>query len=253
MRFMLGIDVGGTFTDFVAYDSETKELDVWKRLSVPQDPTAGIKAGLAGFAHPESIRNARLGTTVATNAILERKGAVIAYVTTEGFRDVPFIQRGNRKYHYDMSWVKPKPLMKRRHCFEVTERVDRYGAIITPLDENGARGVARQIRDLGEIEAVEMMVQAEKVAVPDVHHVVGAVGADEAPVEDRDFCLGDRHIGALDKGGAFRIDADLALQGLACRADGHRSAPSCLLAAMAAKLSPGPGAAKQVARRCRLV
>ncbi|MGH6917444.1 MAG: hydantoinase/oxoprolinase N-terminal domain-containing protein, partial [Geminicoccaceae bacterium] len=158
MRYMLGIDVGGTFTDFVAYDSETRELDVWKHLSVPQDPVAGIKAGLAGFAHPEAIRNARLGTTVATNAILERKGAAIAYVTTRGFRDVPFIQRGNRKYHYDMSWVKPKPLMKRRHCFEVSERVDRYGTIITPLDEMRARAVARQIRDLGEIEAVAIML-----------------------------------------------------------------------------------------------
>jgi N-methylhydantoinase A len=158
MRFMLGIDVGGTFTDFVAYDSETRELDVWKHLSVPQDPVAGIKAGLEGFPHKDAIRNARLGTTVATNAILERKGAVIAYVTTEGFRDVPFIQRGNRKYHYDMSWVKPKPLMKRRHCFEVRERVDRYGRIITPLDEDGARAVAREIQGLGEIEAVAIML-----------------------------------------------------------------------------------------------
>jgi N-methylhydantoinase A len=158
MRYMLGIDVGGTFTDFVAYDSETRELDVWKHLSVPQDPVAGIKAGLGQFAHPEAIRNARLGTTVATNAILERKGAVIAYVTTKGFRDVPFIQRGNRKYHYDMSWVKPKPLMKRRHCFEVSERIDRYGQIIAPLDEEGARAVAREIQGLGEIEAVAIML-----------------------------------------------------------------------------------------------
>ena len=143
MRYMLGIDVGGTFTDFVAYDSETKAIDVWKHLSVPRDPVAGILAGLEQFAHPEAIRNARLGTTIATNAVLERKGAVVAYVTTKGFRDVIFIQRGNRKSHYDMSWVKPKPLVKRRHCFEVTERIDKYGNVITPLDEAGARAVAR--------------------------------------------------------------------------------------------------------------
>ena len=157
MRYMLGIDVGGTFTDLVAYDSETKAVDVWKHISVPRDPVAGILAGLEHFAHPEAIRNARLGTTIATNAVLERKGAVVAYVTTKGFRDVIFIQRGNRKSHYDMSWVKPKPLVKRRHCFEVTERIDKYGNVITPLDEAGARAVARQIRELGEIEAVAIM------------------------------------------------------------------------------------------------
>jgi N-methylhydantoinase A len=106
MRYMLGIDVGGTFTDFVAYDSETKAIDVWKRLSVPQDPVAGIEAGLEQFAHPQAIRNVRLGTTVATNAILERKGAVVAYVTTRGFRDIPFIQRGNQvplRYELDQA------------------------------------------------------------------------------------------------------------------------------------------------------
>ena len=158
MRYMLGIDVGGTFTDFVAYDSETKAIDVWKRLSVPQDPVAGIEAGLEQFAHPQAIRNVRLATTVATNAILERKGAVVAYVTTRGFRDIPFIQRGNRKFHYDMSWIKPKPLMKRRHCYEVSERVDRYGRIVTALDEQEARGIARKIHELGEIEAVAIIL-----------------------------------------------------------------------------------------------
>lgn len=137
MRFMLGIDVGGTFTDFVAYDSETKEIDVWKHMSVPRDPGEGIVRGLAQFEHRSDIRNVRLGTTVATNAILERKGARIAYVTTSGFRDVPFIQRGNRKYHYDINWVKPKPLVKRRHCFEVDERLDFRGRSSPRLTKPG--------------------------------------------------------------------------------------------------------------------
>jgi hypothetical protein len=92
----------------------------------------------------------RLGTTVATNAILERKGATVAYVTTKGFRDIIFVQRGNRKYHYDMSWVKPKPLAKGRDCFDVDERVDAYVNIIKALDENEVRrsaGGSRQCRD----------------------------------------------------------------------------------------------------------
>ena len=177
---MLGIDVGGTFTDFVAYDSETRAIDVWKHLSVPRDPVAGILAGLEQFAHPEAIRNARLGTTIATNAVLERKGAVVAYVTTKGFRDVIFIQRGNRKSHYDMSWVKPKPLVKRRHCFEVTERIDKYGNVITPLDEAGARAVARQIRELGEIEAVAIMLLFSYLN-PAHEQRLKAIFAEEAP------------------------------------------------------------------------
>ena len=154
MRYLLGVDVGGTFTDFVAYDATSQAIEVWKHPSVPSDPVEGVLGGLEGFAGRAEIRNIRLGTTVATNAVLERSGATVAYVTTLGFRDVPFIQRGNRKHHYDMSWVKPKPLVKRRHCFELDERIDAYGAVITPLDEAEVRALAARIRAQPEIEAV---------------------------------------------------------------------------------------------------
>ncbi len=154
MRFMLGIDVGGTFTDFVNYDQETRAIEVWKVPSVTGDPVSGVLDGLTDFPHRAALENLRLGTTVATNAILERKGATVAYVTTRGFRDVVFIQRGNRKYHYDMSWVKPKPLVKRRHCFEVTERMDAHGNVVTPLVEAEVAEIAARIRASPEIGAV---------------------------------------------------------------------------------------------------
>jgi N-methylhydantoinase A len=153
-RNILGVDVGGTFTDFVAYDPETKSLEVWKEPSTPADPVTGIISGLSQHPHPVAVENLRIGTTIATNAILERKGAVVAYISTKGHRDVPFIQRGNRKFHYDMSWVKPKPLVKRRHCFELTERIDAHGGVVTPLDEADVRQVAEAIRAQPEIEAV---------------------------------------------------------------------------------------------------
>jgi N-methylhydantoinase A len=154
IRNVLGVDVGGTFTDFVAYDPKTKKVEVWKELSTPTDPVTGIISGLARHDNRDAVANLRIGTTIATNAILERKGAVVAYVMTRGFRDVPFIQRGNRKAHYDMSWVKPKPLVKRRHCFELNERIDAYGQVVTPLDDAEVRRLARQIASIPEIEAI---------------------------------------------------------------------------------------------------
>ena len=154
MRYLLGIDVGGTFTDFVAYDRDGGSIDVWKVMSVPGDPVAGILDGLSRHRHRNDIENVRLGTTVATNLVLERKGARVAYVTTRGFRDIPFIQRGNRKFHYDMSWVKPKPLVERWHCYEVSERVDAHGNVLTPLDEAGMRAIAKTIARNPEIEAI---------------------------------------------------------------------------------------------------
>ena len=153
-RFLLGVDVGGTFTDFVSYDRDSKHVDVWKNLSTPSDPTDGILTGLKRIDPPETIANIRLGTTVATNAILERKGARIAYVTTRGFRDIPFLQRGNRQFHYDSSWTKPRPLVKRRDCFEIDERILSNGEIAEPLNETSVRAAAQQIKAAGQIEAV---------------------------------------------------------------------------------------------------
>ena len=153
-RYLLGIDVGGTFTDFVAWDRSTNQLTAWKNLSHPEDPTAGILEGLRQLEALADVDIMRLGTTVATNAILERKGAEVAYVTTQGFRDIPFLQRGNRAHHYDSSWVKPKPLVRRRHCFEVDERVLSTGEVMQPLSDTAIQALGTQIRDVGDIEAI---------------------------------------------------------------------------------------------------
>ncbi len=154
MGILLGADIGGTFTDFVAHDAATGRTMVWKVPSVPADPVRAILDGLADFPGRDDLGHLRIGTTVATNAILERQGAVTAYVTTRGFRDIPFIQRGNRRHHYDMSWVKPKPLCLRRHCFELTERIDAKGRVVTALDDAEVRRVAQAIKAVPEIEAV---------------------------------------------------------------------------------------------------
>src|ERR1700733_2045633 len=86
MSYRLGVDIGGTFTDFVAYDEDGKALKAWKNLPTPQNPMEGIMTGLRSFGAIDAVSGIRLGTTVAPNALLEGKGATVAYVTTRGFK-----------------------------------------------------------------------------------------------------------------------------------------------------------------------
>ncbi|GAB5469744.1 MAG: hydantoinase/oxoprolinase family protein [Rhodospirillales bacterium] len=177
---IVGIDVGGTFTDFVAFDPTNKQLKVWKRLSTPHNPGDGILAGLSQSDSVEAIDHLRFGTTIVTNAILERSGATVAYVTTEGFRDVPFIQRGKRQSHYDLAWIKSKPLVNRRFCFELRERVTARGEIYRPLDEEQVREVARTIAADDRIEAVAVCLLFSYVT-PVHERRVGEIFAEVCP------------------------------------------------------------------------
>ena len=119
MQHLLGIDVGGTFTDFVAYDRGRGGIEVWKELSVPADPVAGILAGLERYPAADAIEQHPARHHGRDQRRARAQGRRRRLRHHQGLQDVPFIQRGNRKSHYDMSWVKPKPLVKRRHCFEL--------------------------------------------------------------------------------------------------------------------------------------
>ena len=156
--YRLGVDIGGTFTDFVAYDELGRTLKVWKNLSTPQNPIEAILIGLSALARLDDIAKIRIGTTVATNALLEGKGACVAYVTTRGFRDVPFIGRGNRRHHYDLAWVKPKPFVQRRHAHEIDERVGASGEVLQSLDEGQVEALADQLRAEGEVGAIAVVL-----------------------------------------------------------------------------------------------
>jgi N-methylhydantoinase A len=153
MRNIVGIDIGGTFTDFVLYFEEARKIEFWKELTTPEDPIAGIIAGLKRVQTLTPADKIRLGTTIATNALLTRRGARVGYIATKGFRDIPFIQRGDRRSHYDISWIKAKPFVERRYCYEINERVSAKGELITALDEDELRRVAQTIRN-ESIEAV---------------------------------------------------------------------------------------------------
>lgn len=154
MQYVLGIDIGGTFTDFVSYDSKSGAIRNWKNLTTPKDPIEGVLEGLKQIKDLDVVTKIRLGTTIATNALLTRRGANIAYVTTKGFRDVPFIQRADRRSHYDITWIKTKPLVKRANCYEVSERLDAKGEVVQALEMAAVRELAATIRASKDIEAV---------------------------------------------------------------------------------------------------
>src|SRR4029453_7227770 len=124
----IGVDTGGTFTDFVVVHKG--RVEVFKRFSTPAEPEAAILGGLKGLAPEEVIH----GSTVATNALLERKGAKVALLTTEGFEDVLAIGRQTRRELYNIFVRRPDPLVPSALRFGVKERTLYDGTIERELD-----------------------------------------------------------------------------------------------------------------------
>ena len=159
---VVGVDIGGTFTDFMLYDTESGGVHVHKVPSTPAEPEQAMVTGLselcadAGLV-PSDVTGVFHGTTVATNAVLQHEGAVAGMITTRGFRDIVHIGRHQRPLHYsvmqDIPW-QAKPFVRRRHRKVVTERiVPPTGEVLTPLDEEEVRAAARELREEG-VEAV---------------------------------------------------------------------------------------------------
>jgi N-methylhydantoinase A len=147
MSWVVGVDVGGTFTDFCLFNRRTNEVLVYKVPSTPEDPSRAILDGLATAKKQHGIRSEDIshfahGTTIATNALIQRTGARVAMITTTGFRDLIEIGRQVRPRIYDLKADAPEPLVRRQLRFEVRERVGPRGEVITPLtDEEVGRVV----------------------------------------------------------------------------------------------------------------
>ena len=159
--FKVGIDVGGTFTDIFLWSSEG-DVETYKVLSTPHDPSVGVLDGLRAIAKAHRIEVRQLasridtivhGTTVTTNAVLTRQGAKTGLITTEGVRDALEMRRGIREEQYDNRYLNVVPLVPRHLRLPVSGRLDYQGEELTPLDLDGVRQAAAAMRQQG-VEAV---------------------------------------------------------------------------------------------------
>ena len=144
-NIVVGIDTGGTFTDFVVLDGG--RLRVHKEPSTPDNPATAVLAGLKYLLDGEAV-NVVHGSTVATNALLERRGAKVVLVTTRGFEDVLEIGRQTRSDIYDLNVEKAAPLVPAERRLGVPERVDPQGRVLEPLSEESVRELVDQVRGL---------------------------------------------------------------------------------------------------------
>jgi N-methylhydantoinase A len=151
--YRLGVDIGGTFTDIVVI-TDDGTLHSRKVLSTPDDYARAIEDGVAVLLDEigilaDAIAEFAHGTTVATNAIIERRGGRVALITTKGFRDVLELGRFRSPRLYDLRFRKPEPLVERRLRFEASERIDGQGNVVTPLDLDGLAAIGERIRAEG--------------------------------------------------------------------------------------------------------
>lgn len=152
--YRIGIDVGGTFTDFTMIDELAGQVKFHKVPSTPHDPSEAIERGMAEMLDTHGIQAAQVshvghGTTVATNLIIERKGAQVGLITTRGFRDILEIGRQTRPHLFDYAVTKPPALVPRRLRLEVNERMSAHGEVLVALDEAGVREAALALREAG--------------------------------------------------------------------------------------------------------
>lgn len=150
-NILAGVDTGGTFTDIVLL--QEGKLRVHKVLSTPDDPSRAILGGLTELDVMADLRVLVHGSTVATNAVLERKGVLTGLITTSGFRDVLEIGRQTRPKLYDLRVQRVPPLVPRSRRMEVLERLNERGEILIPLDEVSLKGALETLQEAG-VEAI---------------------------------------------------------------------------------------------------
>ena len=175
----VGIEVGGTFTDLVAVDGQ--DVRTAKVPSTPARPDLGAMRALdAAGIDPAAIEELVHGSTVATNAVLERKGAAVCLFVTRGTRDLLLLQRHNKDAIYDLRYRKPEPVVARRHVFEIDERMAADGRVLKALDRAAAARLVRQVLAQGGYEAAAVCF-LHAYANPDHERAAAAIIRELAP------------------------------------------------------------------------
>jgi N-methylhydantoinase A len=151
--YRVGIDIGGTFTDMLWVGADGTTV-IGKTLTTPGDPSLAVESALKAPLQSGAVKSGERGTlihgtTLVTNALIERKGAPTALLTTEGFRDAVEIGREHRYELYDLNLDLPKALVPRHLRFDVPERIAADGSLLKPLDEAFVRALAAELRDKG--------------------------------------------------------------------------------------------------------
>jgi len=153
-KYRIAVDVGGTFTDVFVFDEKTKKITIAKATSTPSEPETGVLDGIAkAEISGNKISVFSHGTTVGTNALIERNLPKTALITTRGFRDLPEIRRGTKLDLWDAYDDVAKPYIKRRDRFEITERVDYAGHVLIKVDEEEVKDLVKVLKKR-EIESI---------------------------------------------------------------------------------------------------
>lgn len=231
MAVQVGIDTGGTFTDLIALDPETGALTALKTSSRPDAPgqaitTALREGGIAGAA----VDRFTHGTTVGTNALIERSGCKVGLLTTKGFEDTPYIQRINRRVLYDLTWTKPAPLVGgRRMCLGVDERVTATGTVLRELDERSVRELCAELhREGAEAVAVCLLFSylntehedaVRRIVAEELGDIPVSVSHEVAPIwreyERANTTVADAYLKPLLRRYVASLDAELRGAGMA--------------------------------------
>ena len=159
MSYRIGVDIGGTFTDFALFDEAGGRMAVHKQLTTPADPSQAVLQGVSILLEQNAVAIDRIeslshGTTLVTNAVIERKGAVTGMLVTAGFRDILDMGLEQRYDLFDLRLTFPEPLVPRNRRREVTERMRYDGEVMTELDLDGARSAVADLVDNDGIETL---------------------------------------------------------------------------------------------------